>query len=108
MKRMAVVLVFLVCAVLFSCPAPAKVGGGDKLYRPKGAAKVLFDHEYHVNQKGQHCNNCHFKPFQMASGAEYQMDMTKLTKGMFCGMCHDGKKSFDVKDTNSCKRCHKE
>jgi len=27
----------------------------------------------------------------------YKMDMSKLTKGDFCGKCHNGQKSFDVK-----------
>jgi len=33
--------------------------------------------------------------------------MSALTKGAFCGKCHDGTKAFDVKAENSCKRCHK-
>jgi len=34
--------------------------------------------------------------------------MSLLTKGEFCGICHDGKKGFDVKAADSCARCHKE
>jgi c(7)-type cytochrome triheme protein len=30
-----------------------------------------------------------------------------LTKGSFCGKCHNGEKSFDVKDTKNCVKCHK-
>jgi c(7)-type cytochrome triheme protein len=38
----------------------------------------------------------------------YKMDMKTLTKGDFCGLCHDGKKAFDLKSPGNCKRCHKE
>jgi c(7)-type cytochrome triheme protein len=86
----------------------SKVGGGDITYTPKGASHVVFNHEYHVSLKAQRCNNCHYKTFQMTGGAEYKMDMSLLTKGKFCGLCHDGKKAFDVKDASSCKRCHKD
>ncbi|MDH4162360.1 MAG: hypothetical protein OEW15_06680 [Nitrospirota bacterium] len=89
--------------------AVAKIGGGDVTYEPKGAGKVVFQHEYHVNLKGMKCNSCHYKTFQMRGGeSQYKMDMATLTKGMFCGSCHDGKKAFAVKDAASCKHCHKE
>lgn len=105
-------LAFLTAAVVCACilapvPALSKVGGGDITYTPKGADKVTFDHDYHVNLKGQRCNNCHYKTFQMAGGAEFKMDMSVLTKGKFCGSCHNGTKAFDVKDANNCKRCHR-
>jgi c(7)-type cytochrome triheme protein len=97
------------CAcILAPLAVSAKIGGGDITYTPKGAGKVVFNHEYHVSLKAQRCNNCHYKTFQMTGGAEYKMDMSTLTKGKFCGICHDGRKAFDVKDANGCKRCHKE
>ncbi len=102
-----IAIVACVC-ILAPLTALSKVGGGDITYRPKGAAKVTFNHEYHVSLKGQRCNNCHYKTFQMTGGAEYKMDMATLTKGKFCGSCHDGRKAFDVKDANGCKRCHKD
>jgi c(7)-type cytochrome triheme protein len=107
----SVLLLAAVAALLITLPfgAAAKVGGGDVTYEPKGAGKVVFAHDYHVNLKGQKCSNCHYKTFQMKGGeSAYKMDMSLLTKGQFCGSCHDGKKAFDVKDANSCKRCHKE
>lgn len=103
-------LVFLCLPLLVLSPLPAaaKIGGGDVEYKPKGAGHVLFQHEYHVNLRGARCNNCHYKPFAMSGGAPYNMDMQMLTKGRFCGLCHDGKAAFDVKVTDSCKRCHKD
>jgi c(7)-type cytochrome triheme protein len=95
--------------VLAPLTALPKVGGGDVEFKPKGAGKVVFAHEYHVNLKGQKCSNCHHKTFQMKGGeSTYKMDMSLLTKGEFCGICHDGKKGFDVKAADSCTRCHKE
>ncbi len=109
MKCTVFFLAVLACvSLLAAASAPATTGDGNMEYRPKGAGPVLFDHDYHVKLKGQHCDNCHFKTFQMTGGAEYQMDMSSLTKGKFCGSCHDGKKAFDVKDANSCKRCHRD
>lgn len=94
--------------VLAPMTALPKIGGGDVEYKPKGAGKVVFAHDLHVNQKGQKCSNCHYKTFQMKGGdASYKMDMSTLTKGQFCGSCHDGKKAFDLKAADSCKRCHK-
>jgi c(7)-type cytochrome triheme protein len=101
----ALVVGLFVLAPLTALP---KVGGGDVEYSPKGAGKVVFAHEYHVNLKGQKCTNCHYKTFQMKGGeAAYKMDMATLTKGQFCGLCHDGKRGFDLKAADSCKRCHK-
>jgi c(7)-type cytochrome triheme protein len=37
----------------------------------------------------------------------YKMEMGKITKGDFCGKCHNGGKSFDVKDAKNCDKCHK-
>lgn len=110
MMRSVFLLSFL-AVVLLTLPlgASAKIGGGDVTYEPKGVGKVIFAHDYHVNLKNQKCSNCHYKTFQMKSGeSTFKMDMSTLTKGQFCGSCHDGAKAFDVKDANSCKRCHKE
>jgi len=92
--------------MLAPAAALAKVGGGDITYTPKGAGKVIFKHELHVSSKGQKCSNCHYKTFQMTGGDAYKMDMATLTKGLFCGSCHDGIRSFDLKLAENCKRCH--
>lgn len=107
MKRIAVVLV-LAGLLLFSLSAPViaqKVGGGDIRFAAKSAGPVVFSHEKHVKDKGLKCTGCHYQIFQMAQGS-YKMDMSKLTKGEFCGKCHNGQKSFDVKDQKNCGRCH--
>ncbi len=83
-----------------------KVGGGDLTFHPNGAKAVVFSHEMHVNSKGLKCSGCHYHVFQMTKGS-YKMDMSKLTKGAFCGKCHNGQKSFDVKDQANCAKCHR-
>ena len=109
MMRSIMLAASLAAFFALPCAAAAKVGGGDVTYEPKGVGKVVFTHEYHVSLKNQKCGNCHYKTFQMKSGeSTYKMDMSMLTKGQFCGSCHDGKSAFDVKDASSCKRCHKE
>jgi c(7)-type cytochrome triheme protein len=104
-------------AVLSWCAAMAALvpsvafpaGGGDMTFAPKGAGKVLFQHEYHVNLKKRACADCHDSAFRMQGGdAFYKMDMGTLTKGQFCGICHNGAKAFDVKDAKNCSRCHRE
>lgn len=90
----------------FAFFATAKTGGGDITYSPKGAGKVVFLHGYHVDMQGIACKDCHFKTFQMAGNDSYKMDMAVLTKGKFCGSCHNGAKAFDLKEEKNCKRCH--
>ena len=85
--------------------ASAEVGGGDLRFAPKGALPVLFSHEIHVVEKGLKCTDCHYQIFQMAQGS-YKMQMKKITKGYFCGKCHNGQKAFDVKEKTNCSRCH--
>jgi len=106
MKR--TILIALVVAGL-ALPFPAiaqRVGGGDIKFTPKNANPVTFSHETHVREKGIKCTGCHYQIFQMAQGS-YKMDMSKLTKGDFCGKCHNGQKSFDVKGADNCTKCHK-
>jgi c(7)-type cytochrome triheme protein len=99
----------LVLAFVLTVPiiaAAQKVGGGDLTFTPKGAKAVVFSHDTHVNSKGLKCTGCHYHVFQMTQGS-YKMDMNKLTKGAFCGKCHNGQKAFDVKEQGNCAKCHK-
>ena len=105
MKR-AHTLLAVLCLVLFVGTAVADVGGGDLTYKPQNAKPVVFSHAKHVDGKEYKCSACHNHTFQMAKDS-YKMDMSKITKGQFCGHCHDGKRSFDVNDKASCDKCHK-
>ena len=101
-----IVIVFLLMGLVVPLLALADgVGGGDLTFTPKGATKVFFSHQVHVNVKGLKCSGCHYHVFQMTKGS-YKMDMSKITKGDFCGTCHNGVRSFDVKDSKICAKCH--
>jgi c(7)-type cytochrome triheme protein len=106
MKTVMVLSIVLACLVIPLGAHAEKVGGGDLTFTPKNALPVVFSHEKHVQEKGLKCTGCHYHIFQMAQGS-YKMDMSKITKGEFCGKCHNGQKSFDVKDPKNCGRCHK-
>jgi c(7)-type cytochrome triheme protein len=105
MKPAILACLALLCMVS-SVALAETIGGGDLTFTPKNAAPVVFSHRMHVNGKGLKCSGCHYQVFQMSKGS-YKMDMSKITKGDFCGKCHNGQKSFDVKDPNNCTKCHK-
>ncbi len=105
MKAWLTVLVLTVFLALPGLASAEKVGGGDLTFAPKNAQPVVFSHEKHVIEKGLKCTGCHYQIFQMEQGS-YKMEMEKITKGDFCGKCHNGQKAFDVKDQNNCSRCH--
>ncbi len=102
-----ILTVMLVLGLTFPLTVLAqRIGGGDIKFTPKNAKPVIFSHEVHVKEKGIKCTGCHYQIFQMAQGS-YKMDMSKITKGDFCGKCHNGQKSFDVKSPDNCVKCHK-
>jgi c(7)-type cytochrome triheme protein len=105
MKK-AMVVCFLFCLIVPISAIADQVGGGDLTFKPKGAAPVLFSHQTHVSGQNVKCSACHYHVFQMSKDS-YKMDMNKITKGEFCGKCHNGQKSFDVNDKANCAKCHK-
>lgn len=106
MKRTYLVSILAGLLLVPLAATAEKVGGGNITFTPKNASPVIFSHEKHVSEKGLKCTGCHYAIFQMQQGS-YKMDMSKLTKGEFCGKCHNGQKSFDVKDQKNCAKCHK-
>ncbi|MGE5173200.1 MAG: c(7)-type cytochrome triheme domain-containing protein [Betaproteobacteria bacterium] len=101
-----VVVCLLLCIVVPAGAIAQQVGGGDLTFTPNGAKPVVFSHQVHVTAKGLKCSGCHYHVFQMTKGS-YKMEMSKITKGAFCGKCHNGQKSFDVQDKANCAKCHK-
>jgi c(7)-type cytochrome triheme protein len=41
------------------------------------------------------------------SQGSYKMHMEKITKGDFCGRCHNGQKAFAAMESANCSRCHR-
>ncbi len=106
MRKLFVFSIVMLLPAFPSGASAQKVGGGDLTFTPKNALPVVFSHNKHVKEKGLKCVGCHYQIFQMAQGS-YKMDMAKITKGDFCGRCHNGEKAFDVKDQKNCRRCHR-
>lgn len=109
MERAGLFLTAIIAiSVLIPLPASARqpVGGGDLLFTPDNAPQVVFSHEGHLKGEKLKCANCHYRIFQMAHRS-WKMEMGKITKGEFCGRCHDGRFAFDVKDEKNCARCHR-
>lgn len=62
---------------------------------------TLYPHELH--EKDITCSECHPKLFIKKIGANY-ISMRDNINGKFCGICHDGIKSFGMSDCNLCHR----
>jgi c(7)-type cytochrome triheme protein len=106
MIRKAALPAVLICFLLpLGAAAQVMIGGGTLRYEPKGAAPVVFNHEKHLAANEHRCSVCHFGVFLMEKGS-LKMNMDKMTKGNFCGTCHNGKTAFDVEDRAQCKKCH--
>lgn len=100
--RISVILLTLIVAVAFVGSAFAVPPGKTVDYAGGAQGKVVFDGKTHAD-KGNKCNDCHTKVFQMKKGS------AKITaphkSGEFCGSCHDGKKAFAQE--GNCDKCHK-
>jgi c(7)-type cytochrome triheme protein len=98
---------FLILSLVFCVSTSfAAVGGGDLTFKPLNAKPVFFNHNKHVESKHLKCSACHNHIFEMEKGSSI-MDMSKINKGQFCGICHNAARSFDVKDKTNCEKCHK-
>jgi len=69
----------------------------------KGAGRVTFSGDAHRAFK---CNDCHPALFKMKKGADV-MSMKEMNSGKQCGACHNGAKTFGVKEIANCGKCHK-
>ena len=73
----------------------------------KSPGKVTFNHESHVSVKDADCTQCHprlfriLEPGQTADGAPIRHEAMAAKRQ--CGVCHDGKAAFGLKD---CETCH--
>jgi c(7)-type cytochrome triheme protein len=90
----------LVAAMEVKLPADAvykRVVGTD--------SAVVFSHQTHVPLADNKCTGCHPRPYPMLTvgPAPRHADMNS---GRTCGMCHDGRKAFGIRDTTMCRTCH--
>jgi c(7)-type cytochrome triheme protein len=66
---------------------------------------VVFSHQTHVAFAGNRCTGCHSRPFPMLRRAPAP-DHHEMNSGAGCGLCHDGKRAFGVRDSGECGTCH--
>jgi c(7)-type cytochrome triheme protein len=75
---------------------------------------VMFSHTKKHQEKVKQCVTCHPKIFSSKLGrtkeTKGELKMAAMEKGEFCGKCHNGTDSFDVKslgdNKENCLKCH--
>ena len=79
----------------------------DTVYRHAVAADsaVIFSHQTHVAAAGNRCTGCHPAVFRMLS-KDPAPSHRMMDAGLSCGLCHNGRQSFGVRDAASCGACH--
>jgi c(7)-type cytochrome triheme protein len=95
----------LVVMLFVPSSAWSKIGGNDVKFRPSGADTVVFSHNIHT-ARAVKCNECHYKVYSTV-GHKGKLTMADMQKNQSCGVCHNGQRTFDVKDRNNCSKCHK-
>lgn len=103
-------------ALALSAPAPARAEASnappamrlpaDIVYGRAGSdSAVVFRHATHVALAGDKCTGCHPQTFRLLSRGPHPSH-PEMDAGKSCGICHDGKQSFGVRDSASCATCH--
>lgn len=96
---------FLGASLVQKAGAGELKGPADFEYDGKSSGKVVFSHEKHA-AKNPKCTDCHVKIFKMTKGVRTAFKMADMNNGQSCGLCHDGKTAFSVKDQATCNKCH--
>jgi c(7)-type cytochrome triheme protein len=71
--------------------------------------EVTFRHSSHLDAKQANCAQCHNQRFRILKASMHRpatAGARDLHSAQFCGACHDGEKSFSVKQ--DCQLCHQE
>ncbi len=74
----------------------------DRLSTTNAIPPVVFPHWKHRTEF--RCYACHPEIFEMRAGAN-AVSMDAISRGEFCGACHDGHTAFAV-GFDSCRTCH--
>lgn len=95
-----------VALLLFAAASSVRGAGPGPITFPEHTvASVTFSHEAHLKVEGMACKECHPKVFPMKQGT-VKITMLAMSKGEFCGACHDGKRAFLATSFESCQTCH--
>ncbi len=100
-------------AVAAAPAAPSAAAGpvlrlpADAVYahRVKPDSAVVFSHRTHVQYEGNTCTGCHPKLFRILGG-DTLVTHKDMEAGSSCGACHNGEKTFGVKESGACVTCH--
>ena len=98
-------LIAVILAGMILASEALAVPAGKTLDWDTANGKVTFDGKVHA-EKGIKCPECHTNIFKMKKDTS-AMKMDDLNAGKFCGVCHNGTKSFKTADPDNCVRCHK-
>jgi len=74
----------------------------------KSPGQVVFRHTTHVKSKTADCTACHpgaFKITKSGTASGDPITHKRMSKGEYCGACHNGDKSFGL---DECDSCHQE
>jgi c(7)-type cytochrome triheme protein len=66
---------------------------------------VIFRHSTHVAMAGNRCLGCHPEPFRMLRPVRHASHV-EMDRGGSCGICHDSRTAFGVRDSAACQTCH--
>lgn len=95
-----------VALLLFAAASSVRGAGPGPVVFPEHTVPcVTFSHEAHLKVEGMTCKECHTKIFPMKQGT-VKITMLAMSKGEFCGACHDGKKAFMATSFEDCQKCH--
>jgi c(7)-type cytochrome triheme protein len=102
----------IVVALAFVAGSAMAVPPGKTIEYPDGdQGKVTFNGDTHGAKQGMKCAQCHPKPFGMKKGS-FKMTKEDHSKGVYCGICHNGKDEhngkvvFSQSDEKDCGKCH--
>ena len=77
---------------------------------PESKTIAVFSHKKHTDREKLKCIECHPKVFIMKVGSNVvkkgQLTMAEMSKGKYCGNCHNDDKAFSVTSVQHCKKCH--
>jgi len=96
------VVSILILSLSISTSFGTKIAGRD-ITMKTSFGNVVFSHDTHV-QKINSCQACHPEPY-VTSEKHQTVTMQEMEKGLSCGLCHNGKSTFNVK--GNCTSCHK-
>jgi len=96
---------FLLAALALTASPPGKGEYADIVFNKRaeqeGVRPVIFSHWFHRIR--YQCRVCHNElGFEMRVGAN-DVTMDEISKGKFCGACHDGQIAWTVEN---CDLCH--